>query len=582
MTFTAPLGLLALLGIPAVVLLHLYRRRLQQRRVAAVFLFLGERLVTDAGRTRTRLLRTPSLWLECLLALLLALWLAGPSFGGAAARHVVFVLDDSASMMAGGRAAAAAAVAARTGELSSHDRVTVLRTGQRPEILAGPRALPSEVGPALANWRPARPRHDPLPTLDLARELAAGLGEVVFCTDEKAPFGSQGITVLSLGETRPNAAILTAQRLRRAGGDEELRVRIAGYGAMFAAELTVGTDTAQVLRRTVDVAGGHGDVVATLAAGTGPVRLRLGDDALAIDNEAWLLPEPERTVRVCDVLPEAVRDQLELPRVFAALSGYAVDPDPLTAQLLLSTEAGHPLAGQTEVIIDPGDGARDGWRGPFVVDRGNAWLTGIHLHGVVWLAGRADPPGRVLVAVGNRTLLSEEFVAAGRRLWINVDPGAGNIMRSPDWPLLFANLLEACRDEVPGLVHSNVVIGDEARFRRSLVAGSDDADLWLEGPEGDREQGRGGRVVGWVVDRPGLHRVLGRSGAELASCAVRFHDPSESDLRGLETKTVLPAATDDAGDGSLRDTSVERRMLGLLLLAVALIDWWLLAGRRPG
>ena len=31
MTFTAPLGLLALLGVPAVVFLHLYRRRLRER-----------------------------------------------------------------------------------------------------------------------------------------------------------------------------------------------------------------------------------------------------------------------------------------------------------------------------------------------------------------------------------------------------------------------------------------------------------------------------------------------------------------------------------------------------------------------
>ena len=61
MTFTAPWALFALLAVPVVVALHLFRRRLRQRRVAAVFLFAGERLVTDAGRTRTRLLRTQSI-----------------------------------------------------------------------------------------------------------------------------------------------------------------------------------------------------------------------------------------------------------------------------------------------------------------------------------------------------------------------------------------------------------------------------------------------------------------------------------------------------------------------------------------
>lgn len=577
MTFTAPLGLLALLGIPVVVVLHLYRRRLRERRVAAVFLFAGQRLVTEAGRRRTRLLRTPSLWFECLMALALALWLAGPSFGGIAARHVVLVLDDSASMQAGGRDAALAAVRDRLSSLRSQDRVSVLRTGPRAEILVGPRALPSEVGPALRNYRPSRPRHDPTPALDLARELASNRGEVVFCTDETAPFGTSDITVLALGTPVPNAAILTAQRFRRGGGDEELHVRIARFGALHRTEVSLHTGEAELMRRTVDLTEDSGDFTVVLPPGTGVVRLELAADALAIDNTVWLLPEPVRTVRVCDLLTDETRELLELGRVFAALSGHVLDPDPLTAQLVLAEQPGHPLAGQTEVVIDAGKGERDGWRGPFVVDRGHAWLTGLHLHGVVWLAGRDNPPGRVLAAVANRTLLSEEFVVAGRRLWVNLDPGAGNVMRSPDWPLLFSNLLDASRDEVPGPVHTNIILGDEARFRRSLVAGSPDAELWLETPQGERTEGRGDRVVGWIVEQPGLHRVFDKEGVERSAFAVRFHDPSESDLRGLTSKQSRPVSDGEGPDGSLRDTSIERRLLGFLLLLLAMADWWVLA-----
>jgi len=579
MTFTAPLGLLALLGIPAVVVLHLYRRRLRERRAAAVFLFAGARLVTDAGRRRTRLLRTPSLWFECLMALAIALWLAGPSFGGMAARHVVFVLDDSASMQAGAADLALAAVRERVSALRSQDRVSVLRTGPGSEILVGPRSLPSEVGVALLRYRPSRPRHDPGPTLDLARELASNRGEVVFCTDEAAPYRASDITVLALGTAVPNAAILTAQRFRRGSGDEELHLRIARFGALFETGISVHAGEVELLRRVVDLTAGTGDLALVLPPGTGAVRLELADDALAIDNTAWLLPEPVRTVQVCDLLTDETRERLELDRVFAALSGHALDADPLRAQLVLAEQPGHPLAGQTEVVIDPGLGERDGWRGPFVVDRGHAWLTGLHLHGVVWLAGKDNPPGRVLAAVADRTLLSEEFVGAGRRLWINLDSGAGNVMRSPDWPLLFSNLLDACRDEVPGPVHTNIILGDEARFRRSLIAGSADADLWLESPEGLRVSGRGDRVVGWIVEQPGLFRVFDKKETERATFAVRFHDPSESDLRGLVSRESQPSGDGEGANGSLRDTSVERRLLGFLLLLLALADWWVLAGR---
>lgn len=584
MSFAHPLALLALLAVPAIVALHLFRRRLQQRRVAAVFLFTGERLVTAAGRTRTRLLRSPSLWLECLAAALLALWLAGPSWGGIAARHVVFVLDDSASMAVQDAEPARRALRARIDDLASRDRVTLLRTGPRGEILVGPRALPSEIEPALARWQPAQPRHDPLPALDLARELATAADEVVFVTDELAGVAALGrgaldIHVVAVGEAVPNAAILSAQRFRREAGGEELRVRVGRYGAISSVEIKVLLEENELLHRTLDLAPGHADLVLPLPAGAGPVEVRLGDDALAIDNVAWVAPEPLRTVRVCDLLEPEEREALGLDRVFGALDGHVLEAELLNAQLVLATSPGRPIAGQTEVVLSAGDGERDGWRGPFVVDRGHPWLTGVHLHGVVWLAGRETPPGRVVVAVGNRALMTEEFVRAGRRLRVNVDPSAGNLVRSPDWPLLFANLLDVARDEVPGLVAANVTLGDEIRFRRTLIAESADSVLWLADPLDARERGRGDRVVGWVPQMPGLHRVFDQRGYLRGVAAVRFHDPAESDLGRLTTKTMRPDAA-ALSDDTVRDTSIERRLLAVLLLAAALLDWWVLGRRR--
>ena len=103
MGFANPLGLLALLAIPAILYLHLFRRRFRERNVSALFLFAADALPTSAGRTRSRLLRTASLWCELLAAFALALWLGGLHFGAPdAERHVVLVLDDSASMNATG------------------------------------------------------------------------------------------------------------------------------------------------------------------------------------------------------------------------------------------------------------------------------------------------------------------------------------------------------------------------------------------------------------------------------------------------------------------------------------------------
>src|SRR5690606_22768060 len=124
--------------------------------------------------------------------------------------------------------------------------------------------------------------------------------------------------------------------------------------------------------------------------------------------------------------------------------------------------------GQTEIVVAPGDGERDAWRGPFVVDAGHPWLRGVQLRGVVWLAGRRTLPGRVLIAAGQRALASEELVDDAQRLWLDLDAVAGNLPRAPDWPLLFANVLEACRADVAGLEEAHVALGSELRYRRSL------------------------------------------------------------------------------------------------------------------
>ena len=101
MTFAAPLGLLALLAIPAIVAIHLLRRRFPVRPVAGLFLWQAAHDVPDGGRRIDKLPWTISLLLECLAALALALIIAGATLTpSASSEHLVVLLDDSVSMTA--------------------------------------------------------------------------------------------------------------------------------------------------------------------------------------------------------------------------------------------------------------------------------------------------------------------------------------------------------------------------------------------------------------------------------------------------------------------------------------------------
>src|SRR5918995_7521403 len=99
MMFTTPLGLLALLAIPAIVAIHLFRRRFPVRPVAGLFLWRIVRQTPEGGGKIARLPITTSLILECIAALALALILAGARLSSSGhSEHLVVLLDDSASM----------------------------------------------------------------------------------------------------------------------------------------------------------------------------------------------------------------------------------------------------------------------------------------------------------------------------------------------------------------------------------------------------------------------------------------------------------------------------------------------------
>lgn len=587
MTFTAPLGLLALLGLPAVLWLHLFRTRLPERAIAGLFLFPQQALIAGAGRTRTRLLRTTSLWLELLGVLLLAMWLAGLSIGGWQSRHVVLVLDDSASMTAGGTLARARARAgAQLDELGGADFLTVLRTGARPALLLGPRARAVDGRSVLTQWRPLQTRHDFGQALDLARELAGQDGEVVFVTDAPMAAGNDDITLLAVGVSAPNCALLTAMRVSRSDGQgEEVRARIGAFGAQATATLVLSDGERELHRQAIGFHDGLADVAVSLPANVDVLRVQLAQDAMSIDDTAWLLPEPARSVGLCDQLPPERSRALAIDRLLAALPQVHAERDSRAAQLLLREQPGVVLPGQLEVVLPTSPDQRTPWKGPFVVDRAHPWLHDVQLQGVVWVAAPCDLPGRVLIAAGSRTLASEEPLDVGHRLWLALDAGAGNLVRSPDWPVLFSNLAAHGRFAVPGAETVQVPLGGEARYRRTqqereLQNGAPTAFELLT-PDGTRLAAGPEPVVTFVLEQPGVHSLLASGERVRARFAARFVDASESDLRAAQT-TERRGVRDSSSQRDLvvRDTGWERRLLALLLLVCVLADWWLLQ-RRP-
>jgi hypothetical protein len=609
MTFASPLGLLALLAIPAIVAIHLFRRRLPVRSIAGLFLWQMAERRPEGGGAITRLPITASLILECVAALALALILAGARLFSAGERaHLVVLLDDSASMAAvDGRGAsprdrAVQRVAVELDRLGGTGRVTLVESGERPSVLAGPAAFPADAVRALERWTPDAPHHSPALGVRLARELAGPTGRVLVISDA-APDASihgfadreAGALWVSLGQALPNVGITAAERtLTPAESRGAVMLALGNYSdAPARRRVTVKAGEKDILTREIDVPPGSSSITLPLPTGLPAVRVALSDDALARDNAVVLAEPRPRTVGVENRLPEG-RGHDALAKALGAIAGVTrADPGHLvftTADLLdrPSAPGGWRVGFGRAPASWLAGGAPQDFVGPFVLEKRHPLLQGITLGGVVWTGALPLAAGAVrpLISTGQHTLAG--LAGSARTLEpdvvVNLDLDRTNLIRSPDWPILVSNLVEMRRESLPGPERWNHRVGEWVRVR----LGRD--------PKGPLRLRCGGverilpaaRLLEFVAPSPGgLLQIVegpehvGGNETVLFELGVNFLDATESNLRDRATANVGRFADVVA----LRaETGPESDPLFWVLLAIGgaaiVSNWWLLAPAR--
>ncbi|MFC1588629.1 BatA and WFA domain-containing protein, partial [Planctomycetota bacterium] len=295
--FSNPLGFLGLLGIPAVLVIHLFRQRFRKRQVAGLFLWAQLRRAAPAGRSIERIYNSRSLWLELLAVLVLSVIMAGPNWNDmAAGRHLVIILDNSASMSAkgsSGRSFAELAGEQIRERLKSVDRATLVVTGARPTLIAGP-AVPVPTALAeLGKWQPHLPAHDYDAAFVLAQQIAAASADILFVTDSIPPdTGFFSVAeVLSVGSPLENVAILGARRtMDLKEGGSTVFFRLANYSSRDrVVPVTLKLDSRILFQDEIAVtARSQGKATLKAPPGRDILKLEIGPDALAIDNFAYL------------------------------------------------------------------------------------------------------------------------------------------------------------------------------------------------------------------------------------------------------------------------------------------------------
>ena len=596
MTFTTPLGLLALAAIPAIVAIHLFRRKFPERPVAGLFLWRFAPQNPDSGRRLDTLPISSSLILECLAALALALILAGARLSSSTAGdHLIVLLDDSASMSAGAQGETArdrgvARVLAEIEQLGPRGLITLIRSGERPSVIAGPAAFTTEAEAALREWQPSRPHHSLAVGMRLAREFARDGGRILVLSDGPPASATDrildGEVWVSVGRSLANVAIVGAERAIPSEGRGTLSLTVRNSADAPARRvLKVTAADKEVLTRELQVPPGTSSINLPLPAGLPALRASLSKDVLPRDDEAVLVEPRSHIVAIENHLkPDRGRDAVDkavnaLSNVTRAESGHlafsgSLDLDQPGTPGVWRVGFGHPPA----TFAAAGDAAD--FIGPFIMEKRHPLLQGVTLGGIVWTG--AAPVSRAmhpLVSAGELALLGVLNGGGSSDVTVlfNIDLERTNLIRSPDWPILISNLVEMRRRELPGPERWNYRIGEWVRVKLDR---DPSAALRLRWAGGERELPRS-RLIEFAAPAPGgLVQILEGDMARY-ELGVNFLDEIESDLRSR--------TTDESGTPrDAQSMQTERRAasdpLFWVLLAIGAVamlgNWFVLGSRR--
>ena len=577
---TYPLAMLALATVPALAAIYILRNRFRRRQVSSLVLWRFH-VQSKSGGAKVHRLQLPLLFfLELLALVLLVVAATGPHWKlPQSARPLIVVLDDSFAMRA-----ASDGVSVQT---RAHDFLEKLFRHQPPPstrlILAGvePRSLGStvkswrEVNELLAQWKCWSPDAAIDSAITLAAELGKQQANILVLTDHKPAdekISNQRLEWHAFGLPLDNFAIVNASRT--AFGDQDrclLEVANFSSGAR-ATKLLVQTGTNAPQGSLVSL-GAHESqrLVFNIPSSAPSLHVVLDADSLAEDNEVQLLPPIRKHVRVQVALTNEILSVLANRTLDATGLRAAITENP--ELVIRETDS---LAGSNAWSLAWSTvAATNAYTGPFIVDSSHPLATGIALEGVVWAATAAtNSPGDVpVILAGNVPLLSTREDAIGHRhLTLNLNPGLSTLQNTPDWPILFWNILQWRIAEMPGLKESNARLGAEVNLKTTGEA------VTVTQPDGEKQIfPKTGGELALETPMPGIYSVA--MGVTTNQFSVNVLTADKSDLSACAT-----------GQWGKWSEDTERRLeeasavwiFGLLALALLATHLWLVATAKGG
>lgn len=606
MSWGVPFALLLGLAIPAILVLWMLKPKRPTRRVPSLMLWTPSPAERQSARSWQRLRNHPLLWLQIIIAALLALSAAQPFLPAeAAGRHLIVLLDASGSMRArdvqpNRFESAKAAVLELARFLGPDQEMTVLRLDEQPRVLVAGAHRAGQVESAIAGEEASYGAPDTAGALALATGLTRGAAEWVLVGDGgiELPEGTfrpagAGFRFIPIGGQAGNVAVM-ALAFRAGDGDVTLQagVKNTGQAAVSGSlQLLAEGELAGAQEFRLEP-GADGYVTwAHLPAGPRWYEARLSGvppeaNALDQDDRAWAVAATPSEARV--LLVTSGNSFLErVLSVQGSLRSFKISPADWV-DLISQEGEPYPLTVLDRV-----------W--PDSMPNGSALLvgppTGEEFHPEqMW--PKADHP------LLNHVDWSEVSVAKARSLNLNdswetvIDSDGGPLLAvrtesgqrqavlafelsqsdlplRTAFPVLMANLLDWLLPR-PENAPRTVAAGSALELDAAPLT----QEMWVEGVDGSRfDLAPPWPPLPFRPPAPGLYRVVqsGDSGQQQSFLIASGYDSAESNPA---TRSIDIPAADGTPTLPARGAITFWPWLAAALLSISMVEWWVDARGR--
>lgn len=558
MEFIQTGGAWAFLGLAAILVLYMLKRRFEEHEVPSTYLWRRMLADQNANRPFQKLRKNLLMVLQLAVVALLALALMHPATKGLAGGDYVLIFDTSLSMRADGRMEQAKERALRmVDEMAAGSSVTVITAGSEVETPLSRSEDTVRVKQAISSVRAGYAGAALERAVSLAQAMAReidGLNIIVFSDDYEAP---EGIRTINAGRGAENRAILSVKLARRADANEAVVV-VANYGEACDVTLEIEADGALWDVHTVSLEKEQTlGVSFTLPDDVQAVHARIRQsDALAEDNEAWGVPQETRSHVVAyagdkNVFLETaigLREDVELVKTdFEGLASAK-------AEMYVAVQNGLTVISRTGATSITAGEEKLAENGSLVVSNREALMDGVSVDGVAIRSYRPLTGGRTLLSLNGDTLISadDDSVVFG------FDLHNTNFPLRLGFPVLMRNLLSEMLEETT-LATDSLKAGDTLRFSAASESRAEVMD-----PDGIR------MTLPCALNKPGLYTLsqTARDDVRETQFVVGLNAAE------LDVREVAPSVNAGAGNAQRAAGRDYVRLLVCLALAVSMVEWW--------